>query len=158
MEPKPREVHDKMPSLMDDLRLSCALFSLAVVAFGFLGLSWFNGMIPLHSWFLPTVPFLFVFGYGAWAAHRDYKLYYSIISDDLKLEYDAKVVEDAMNKVEGVEFRELVRDPAVLRQLLSAFDNIEVGIENVTVKYRGKDIKLRACRLWRDGDKLRISR
>lgn len=159
MEPSPREVRKRMPSsIVGDYSLSRAVLCLNLMAMGVVGVACYFSTVPIHAWLLSTFPLTILFWFWYRSASKDYRLYYDIASDDLKLEYDAKIVENAMNKVEGVEFRELVRDPAVMRQLLSAFDHIEVGIENVTVKYRGKDIQLRACRLWRDGDKLRISR
>lgn len=117
---------------------------------------WLN--LPIHAWLIPTlVPFL-VFWCNSLYKCVDFNEWYALAEKDAWIDYDAKVVEEAANKIEAIAFREMVRDPAVLRQLLTAFDHVEVGIENITVKYRGKDVKLRACRLWRDGDTLRIRR
>ncbi|TWU39157.1 hypothetical protein Q31b_42420 [Novipirellula aureliae] len=55
--------------------------------------------------------------------------------------------------------RELIKSPAVAKQLLSKLTKISQGIQVVEIQTaNGRTRKLRAARLVKQGDKLRVSR
>jgi len=155
--PTRRDIRSRVPDDVAAEYSHCRLFLTACTFANIVGCcALFH--IPFHAWAIPGLVFQLIIGMTFYDARKTFKIYWENAKKDAWVDYDAKVIEDAANKIEAIAFREMVRDPAVLRQLLSAFDHIEVGIENVTVQYRGRDVKLRACRLWRDGDTLRIGR